>query len=81
MATQTLGALCREKALSVLPNGSMVKDGSSRPGTYCDQLAKVSKPTTTLRVAGLKGFVVLASQSQEVAPLDRRTIEGSSPSI
>ena len=33
MATQTLGALCREKALSVLPNGSMVKDGSSHPGT------------------------------------------------
>ena len=33
MATRTLGALCREKALSILPNGSMVKDGSSCPGT------------------------------------------------
>jgi len=39
MATQTLGALCREKALSELPNGSMVKDGSSCPGTQGDRLA------------------------------------------
>ena len=81
LATQTLGALYREKALSILPNGSMVKDGSSRPGTSCDRLAKVSEPTTTLGVAGLEGFAVLASQSQEMAPLDCRTIEGSSPSI
>ena len=36
MATRTLGALCREKALSELPNGSMVKNGSSRPGTQGD---------------------------------------------
>jgi len=28
MATWTLGALCREKALSILPNWSMVKDTS-----------------------------------------------------
>jgi len=33
MVTWTMGALCREKALSELPNGSMVKDGSSCPGT------------------------------------------------
>jgi len=32
MATQTLGALCREKALSELPNGSMIKNGLSHPG-------------------------------------------------
>ena len=32
MATQTLDALCREKALSVLPNRSMVEDGSGHPG-------------------------------------------------
>ena len=36
MATRTMGALCREKALSELPNGSMVKNGSSRPGTQDD---------------------------------------------
>ena len=36
MATQTLGALCKEKALSKLPNGSMVKDSLSHPGTQGD---------------------------------------------
>jgi len=41
----------------------------------------VRKPTTILGVARLKGFAVLASQSQEMAPLDYRTIEGGSPSI
>ena len=39
------------------------------------------KPATTLGVAGLKEFAVLASQSQEIAPLDHRTIEGGSPSV
>ena len=33
MATQTLGALFREKALSVLSNRSIVENGSSYPGT------------------------------------------------
>ena len=33
MATQTLDALCREKAPSILPNRSMVEDGSSCSGT------------------------------------------------
>ena len=32
MATQTLDVLCREEALSVLSNGSMIEDGSSHPG-------------------------------------------------
>ena len=32
MATQTLGALCREKVLSVLSNRSMVENGSSHSG-------------------------------------------------
>ena len=41
----------------------------------------MSEPTTTLRVARLEGFAVLASQSQEMVPLDCRTIEGSSPSV
>jgi len=36
MATWTLGALCREKALSELPNGSMIKNGSSHPSTQGD---------------------------------------------
>ena len=36
MATRTMGALCREKALSELSNGSMVKDSSSHPGTQGD---------------------------------------------
>jgi len=36
MATWILGALCREKVLSELPNGSMVKNGLSRPGTQGD---------------------------------------------
>jgi len=58
MATQTLGALCREKALSELPNGSMVEDGSSRPGTQCDQLSNKRKPTTTFGIGGLERFAV-----------------------
>ena len=33
MATWTLNALCKEKALSILPNGSMVKNGSSCSST------------------------------------------------
>ena len=48
MATRTLGALCREKALSELPNGSMVKDGSSCPGTQGDRLANKWKPAPSL---------------------------------
>ena len=32
MATRTLGALCREKVLSELPNGSMIKNDLSYPG-------------------------------------------------
>jgi len=36
IATQTLDALCKEKVLSELPNGSIVKDGSSGPGTQGD---------------------------------------------
>jgi len=39
MTTWTLGAFCREKVLSELLNGSVVKDGSSRSGTQGDRLA------------------------------------------
>ena len=31
IATHKLDVLCREKSLSILSNGSMVKDGSSYP--------------------------------------------------
>ena len=54
MATRTLGALCREKALSALPNGSMVKDGSSRPSTQGDRLANKWKPAPTFSIRGLE---------------------------
>jgi len=36
MATRTMGALYRKKVLSELLDRSMVKDGSSRPGTQGD---------------------------------------------
>jgi len=36
MATWTLSALCREKALSELPNRSMVENGSSHSSTQCN---------------------------------------------
>ena len=41
----------------------------------------MSKPTTTLGVAGLEGFAVLASQSQKMAPLDCRMVEGGFLSV
>jgi len=58
MATQILGALCREKALSELPNGSMVENCSSCPGTQCDQLSNKEKPAITFGIGGLETFVV-----------------------
>ena len=81
IAIQTLGTLCKEKTLSILSNGHMVENSSSYPGIQCDWLAKVSKPTTTLGVAGLKRFVILTSKSQEIVSLDYMTIEGSFPSV
>ena len=39
------------------------------------------KPTTTLEVAELKWLTVLVSQSQEMAPLDCRMIEGGFKSL
>jgi len=49
-----MGALCREKALSELPNGSMVENGSSCPGTQGDQLANKWKPAPTFSIGGLE---------------------------
>ena len=59
MATRTLGVLCREKALSELPNGSMVKNGSSRPGTQDDRLANKRKPAPTFSIGGLEILMMI----------------------
>jgi len=64
---QTLDALYKEKTLSVLPNKSIVKNSSSYP--------------TILRVAGLKGFVILISKSQKMTLLNSGIIKGDFPSI
>jgi len=58
MATWTLGALCREKVLSELPNRSMVENGSSHPSTQCDQLSNKEKPATIFGIGGLERFAV-----------------------
>jgi len=60
MATRILDVLCREKALSELPNGSMVENGLSHPGTQCDQLSNKRKPTTIFGIGGLERFAVTA---------------------
>ena len=69
MATWTLGALCREKALSELPNESMVENGSSCPSTQCDQLANERKLATTFSVGGLEGLVITTFEGKEVVTL------------
>jgi len=69
MVTRTLGALCREKALSELPNGSMVKDGSSRPGTQGDRLANKGKPAPTFSIGGLEKILNTTFEREEVATL------------
>jgi len=52
MATRILGALYREKALSELPNGSIIKNGLSHPATQGDWFANEGKLALTL----LKGL-------------------------
>jgi len=69
MATQTLGALCREKTLSELPNGSIVKNGSSRPGTQGDQLANKWKPAPTFSIERLKKVLDTTFEREEVTTL------------
>jgi len=69
MATQTLGVLCREKVLSELPNGSMVKDSSSRPGTQGNQLANKWKPAPTFSVGGLEKVLDTTFEREEVTTL------------
>jgi len=69
MATWTLGALCREKALSKLPNRSMVKDGSSRPDIQGDRLANKWKLAPTFSIGGLEKVLDTTFEREEVATL------------
>jgi len=69
MATQTLDALCREKALSALPNGSMVKDGSSRPSIQGDRLANKGKPAPTFSIGGLEEVLDATFEREKVMTL------------
>ena len=73
MATRTLGALCREKVLSKLPNGSMIKNGSSRPSTQDDQLANERKPAPTFSIGGLEKVLDTTFEREEVTTLRGRT--------
>jgi len=69
MATQTMGALCREKVLSELPNGSMVKNGSSYPGTQGDQLVDKWKLALTFSIGGLEEVLDATFEREKVATL------------
>jgi len=69
MATQTLGVLCREKVLSELPNGSMVKDGSSRSGIQGDRLANKGKPAPTFSIRELEKVLDTTFERKEVTTL------------
>ena len=69
MATRTLGALCREKVLSKLPNRSMVKDGSSRPGTQGDRLANKWKSAPTFSIGGLEKVLDTTFEREKVTTL------------
>jgi len=69
MAIWTLGALCRKKALSKLPNGSMVKNGSSCPGTQGDRLANKWKPALTFSIGGLEKILDTTFKREEVTTL------------
>jgi len=69
IAIQTLGALCREKVLSELPNRSMIKNGLSRPGTQGDQLANEEKPAPTFSIGGLEKVLDTTFEREEVTTL------------
>ena len=69
MATQTMGALCKEKVLSELPNGSMVKNGSSHPGTQGDQLVDKWKLALTFSIGGLEEVLDATFEREKVAIL------------
>jgi len=69
MVTRTLGVLCREKALSKLPNGSIIEDGSSHPSTQGDQLANKWKLAPTFSIGGLEKVLDTTFEREEVAIL------------
>jgi len=69
MATWTIDALCREKVLSELPNGSMVKDSLSRPGTQGDRLANKWKPAPTFSIGELEKVLDTPFEREEVTTL------------
>jgi len=69
MAIQILGALCREKALSKLPNGSMIKNGLSHSGTQSDQLANKGKLAPTFSIGGLEKVLDPTFEKEEVTTL------------
>jgi len=69
MATWTMGALCREKVLSELPNGSIVKNGSSHPDIQGDQLANKRKPAPTFSIGGLEKVLDTTFEREKVTTL------------
>jgi len=69
MAIQTLGALCREKALFELPNGSMIKDSLSCPGIQGDRLANKWKPAPIFSIGGLEKVLDTTFEREEVTTL------------
>ena len=69
MATWTIDTLCRENALSELPNGSMVENGSSCPGTQGDQLANKWKPAPTFSIGELEKVLDTIFEREKVTTL------------
>jgi len=78
MATLTLGTLCRKKALSELPNRSMIKDGSSHPGTQGNWLANKWKPAPTFSIGGLEKVLDTTFEREKVMTLRWKTSKGCS---
>jgi len=69
MAIQTMGTLYREKALSELPNGSMIENGSSCPGTQGDRLTNEGKLAPTFSIGGLEKVLDTTFEREEVTTL------------
>jgi len=78
IAIQTLGALCREKVLSELPNGSIIEDSSSCPGTQDNQLTNEEKLASTFSIGGLEKVLDTTFEKEEVMTLRSRTSKGCS---
>jgi len=64
-----MGALCREKVLFELPNGSIVENGSSRPGTQGDRLANKWKPAPPFSIGGLEKVLDTTFEREKVTTL------------